>query len=284
MKAVNLLPPDLRSGPVAPGATAGAEAPGGSGAYIVLGALALAVVALAVHVLGANTVKQRQADLAAATARAQVASREVTALKPYADYDAVTKARVETVKDLAGQRFRWDRALHDLSRAVPADVTLAQLGATVSATSTGATGGSQLRSALDVPAVELQGCTSGQTDVARLLSRLRTVTGVTRVTLTKSDKDERTERPQGTATDSEAAAPATTDAGACGTGDRPSFDVIAFFGSAGTTAGAAAPTAGTAGSTTAAAGAAAGATAASGSGPATTADTSATTAATGAAK
>ena len=34
---------------------------------------------------------------------------------------------MQTVRDLAGSRFDWEQALRDLSRAIPADVTLRQL-------------------------------------------------------------------------------------------------------------------------------------------------------------
>ena len=67
MKAVNLLPSDLRGALKAPAPVAAAGEPGGgSGAYVALGALALCVVALAGYVLTTNTIKQHQADLAAA--------------------------------------------------------------------------------------------------------------------------------------------------------------------------------------------------------------------------
>ena len=227
MRAVNLLPPDLRPG-VAPTRVVAGPAPegGGPGAFIVIGVLALALVALAAHVLTANAVKQRRADLAAATARTAAVTRQAEALKPYADFDAVAKARLKTVEDLVSERFAWDRALRDLSRAIPAEVTLTQLDGTVSAASGGSGGGSELRTALDVPAFELQGCTRSQTDVARLMSRLANVGGVTRVSLAKSDKDTVTVRPARAG-----AVPAGTlaDVGACGRGARPSFDVIAFF-------------------------------------------------------
>jgi Tfp pilus assembly protein PilN len=228
MKAVNLLPPDLRSGPrtaVAAGAPGPAVPAGGPGAFVLLGALALAVVALAGYVLTANTVKQRKADLATATASSASVTRQAQALRPYADFDAVAKARVATVRDLVSERFAWDRALRDLSRAVPAGVTLSQLDGTVR-NGVGSGGSGSLRSALDVPAFELQGCTASQTDVARLMSRLRTVDGVTRVSLGKSDKDVATPRP---ATADPAAATTVTAANACGKGDRPTFDVVAFF-------------------------------------------------------
>jgi Tfp pilus assembly protein PilN len=229
MKAVNLLPPDLRSGAKgpAPAVSAGTEDAGGPGAFIVLGALALCVIALAGFVLTSNAVSDRQAELADVTARTESSIREVTALKPYADFEAVANTRVATVNDLATSRFDWEQGLRDLSRALPADVTLSQLSGSVSST-TGAGGGSSpLRGALDVPAVELMGCTTGQTDVARLMARLRNVDGVTRVSLSKSDKETPTARsmPAGTALGTTL----PTELNACGLGAKPTFDVIVFF-------------------------------------------------------
>jgi Tfp pilus assembly protein PilN len=229
MKAVNLLPPDLRSGGKgpAPAVSAGTEDAGGPGAFIVLGALALCVVALAGSVLTNNAVKDRKAKLADVTAQSAAATKQVEALKPYADFETLANARVKTVQDLATQRFDWEQALGDLSRTLPADVTLSQLTGTLSSVSGQGGGASSLRGAINAPAVELQGCTSGQTDVARLMARLRNVDGVTRVSLAKSDKDTPTTRSM---RQGDTASQGMTDVTACGRGDRkPTFDVIAFF-------------------------------------------------------
>ena len=96
----------------------------GIGAYIVLGVLALCVTALAGYVILNNSVKQRTADLQTAQVRAEAASQRAAALKPYADFEAMATARVETVRGLAAARFDWDQALRDLARAAPADVKL----------------------------------------------------------------------------------------------------------------------------------------------------------------
>jgi Tfp pilus assembly protein PilN len=229
MKAVNLLPQDLRSGGnrPAPAVAAGDPEAGGPGAFIVLGALALCVVALAGYVLTSNLVKDREAKLADTTAQAAVVTSQMNALKPYADFESVANTRIATVNDLATQRFDWEQALRDVSRTLPADVTLSQLSGTLS-TETGTGGGSSsLRGALDVPAIELQGCTAGQSDVAELMSRLRGVDGVTRVSLSKSDKETATPRSM---TEAAASGSALGDVNACGRGDgKPSFDLIMFF-------------------------------------------------------
>jgi Tfp pilus assembly protein PilN len=220
MKAINLLPPDLRGAPkgAAPKAPVTPDEPGGIGAFVVLGALAACVVALAAYVLTTNTVKDRQAQLEAATAQAEAATQRVNQLKPYADFQAMAETRIQTVKDLASSRFDWEQALRDISRAVPPAVTLTALNGTISG-QTG--GGGAIRSAIAAPAIELKGCTTSQKDVATLLTRLRNVDGVTRVSLGKSLK------PDAAISDT----PAVPGAAGSGCkGDRPpAFELVMFF-------------------------------------------------------
>ncbi|HEX2409649.1 MAG TPA: hypothetical protein VHJ39_00665 [Solirubrobacteraceae bacterium] len=219
MKAINLLPPDLRGPSKSPKAKrVVADEPGGIGAYVVLGALAACVVALAAYVLTTNTVKDRQAKLEATTAQAAATTQRVAQLKPYADFQAMAETRIQTVKDLASSRFDWEQALRDISRAIPADVTLKTLNGSMSEGTGG--GASAIRGAIAAPAVELTGCTKGQKNVATLLSRLRGVDGVTRVSLGKSLKP--------AATDGGPAGGATGDQ-ACGTGRPPAFEIVMFF-------------------------------------------------------
>jgi Tfp pilus assembly protein PilN len=214
MKAVNLLPNDMRrsSRTTAEKAVAPTET-GGSGPFVVLGVLAFCVIALAGYVLTTNTVKDRQAQLASVTAEAQAAKQQAAELKEYADFDMLAQSRVQTVRDLAASRFDWEQALRDVSRAIPADVTLSSLNGSVSSQSGG---GTALRSAIASPALELKGCTSSQPAVATLMARLRAVDGVTRVTLSKSVK-------------AEATGDATGAAVLCGFGRKPAFELVIFF-------------------------------------------------------
>jgi Tfp pilus assembly protein PilN len=241
MRAVNLLPPDLRSGPKgrAPAVASGVENSGGTGAFIVLGVLAFCVFALAAYVLAGNTIKDRKAELAVASAKAEAVTKRSEALKPYADFESVVKARVQTVKDLAASRFDWEQALRDLSRAVPAQVTLASLKGDLGGEQAASNG---IRGSITAPAITLTGCTSTQTNVATLMARLRTVDGVTRVSLSKSDK-EATEGATGTADRN-----APTATGFCGKSGVPSFEIVVFF--EGASAASTAPTPGTTGAAT----------------------------------
>jgi Tfp pilus assembly protein PilN len=239
VKAVNLLPPDIRGASTKATAelATGPEAKGGAGPFVVLGVLAACVAGTAAYVLTNNTIQQRTSDLAAVTARQQALQQQAAKLKPYADFGDVARERVATLRDLAGRRFDWNQALRDLSRAVPAGVTLSSLSGDLGpgSGSSATTSSSGLRSAIDAPAITLDGCTRDQRSVARLMARLRDVDGVTRVTLSKS-----VENTALTGTSTGGASPP------CGTGVRPTFEMVIFFG--GDAAAVAAP-AGTTGAT-----------------------------------
>jgi Tfp pilus assembly protein PilN len=215
MRAVNLLPSDLRGTAPAAAPTAGPERAEGIGAYVVLGALAVCIAMLATYVLATNNVKQKQADLEEVTAQAQSAVQATAKLKPYADYDALAKTRVETVKGIAAARFDWEQAFRDLSRSIPSDVKLQSLTGDMGLPGSGGGGGSDpLRGSIAAPAISMGGCASSQPAVARLLARLRAVDGVTRVALSKSESVAQS----GTAAES-----------ACDGKNPPTFSVVVFF-------------------------------------------------------
>jgi Tfp pilus assembly protein PilN len=214
MRAVNLLPSDMRgAAPKAPRA----EKAEGIGAFVLLGALALSVAALAGYVLTTNEVKQKQADLVSAQQQASAAQAKAAALRPYADYEALAQARVATVKGLAAARFDWEQALGDLSRAVPGDVKLKSLNGDMGLPGATGNGSDPLRGSIAAPAITLTGCAPTQSGVARMMSRIRAVDGVTRVALSKSVK-EATSAATGSATESP-----------CGKGTPPTFSLVAFF-------------------------------------------------------
>ncbi|MEA2124571.1 MAG: hypothetical protein QOI80_1353 [Solirubrobacteraceae bacterium] len=217
MRAVNLLTPELRSaqkGSSAPRPSV-LETSGGLGAFALLGALAFIVAAVAGTVLAGNTVKQRTASLAAVSAQNDATVKRAADLKPYADFQTVAQERIGTVQALAGARFDWEQSLRDLSRALPSNVYLSSMNGDVGASASGG-GGSGIRSAISAPAIELAGCTRSQPAVATLMSRLRNIQGVTRVSLAKSEK-------------SDVVAAGTEVAAPCGKKSPPTFDVVVFF-------------------------------------------------------
>jgi Tfp pilus assembly protein PilN len=223
MRAVNLLPPDTRgASKVSADLGAGPEAKGGAGPFVVLAVLAACIAGAAGYVLTDNTVKQRQVDLEQVTARQQALANQAAQLKPYADFDASARARVQTVKDLATSRFDWEQGLRDLSRAIPQDVTLRSLSGDISSSAGGSA--NPLRGAIPAPAITISGCAPGQTAVARLMARLGDIDGVTRVSLSKSAAEtiDAGSDTSGTSVERRNAAP-------CGSGKRPAFEVVMFF-------------------------------------------------------
>jgi Tfp pilus assembly protein PilN len=216
MRAVNLLPSDLRgtAPAAAPSARPERERTEGIGAYVVLGALALCVAMLAVYVLASNAVKQKQTDLTAVTAEADAATQAAARLKPYADFEAEANARVATVRGLAAARFDWEQALRDLSRSIPGDVKLQSLNGDMGLAGTGGGSGDPLRGSIQAPAISLAGCAASQPGVARLMARLRAVDGVTRVSLSKSEKSGSTNGPT---------------VSACSGDNPPAFSIVVFF-------------------------------------------------------
>ncbi len=272
VRAVNLLPPDMAGASKASGDLgARPEATGGAGPFVVLGVLAACVAGVAGYVLTTNTVKQRTADLASVTAQQQAIAGRTAQLKPMADFAALANQRVATVRDLAGSRFDWDQSLRDLARAIPADVSLKSLTGTV-ATDAGTGASSAPGAAISAPAITLTGCAPGQTQVARLMARLRDIDGVTRVSLSKSDKAKVDNSASGTSKERRNAAP-------CGAGAVPAFELVMYFENSdaavkASSTGGAAPSAAATATATPAAGGAATPTPTATSGTTTTASTS----------
>jgi Tfp pilus assembly protein PilN len=163
-------------------------------------------------VLTGNVIKDRQATLAAVSTKNDETVKRAAELKPYADFQTVTSERASTVHALASARFDWEQTMRDLSRALPSNVYLSALKGDVGSGSGGSSG---IRSSIASPALELTGCTRSQPAVAALMSRLRNIQGVTRVSLAKSEK-----------ADAEVSA---GQVGPCGKGSPPSFEVVVFF-------------------------------------------------------
>jgi Tfp pilus assembly protein PilN len=247
VRAVNLIPPDQRRGSSAPGQT-------GAGVYVLLGGLAALLIAVGAYVLSANSIATNKDKLAKVTAEANKAEAQAAALKPYRDFASLSRLRTQTVSQLAGSRFDWETAIRQVSRVLPSDTWLSSFVGTVApgvsiqggSGGGGAGTGDTLRATQPVPAFELVGCTTSQSEVSRIMARLRRVKGVTRVTLSQSLKSD---QPSASSTSGTPSSGATTGAGAdCRYGNSryPQFDIIAFFGSQQTGATPATPATGAA--------------------------------------
>lgn len=220
MKAVNLIPSD------APGGRGGSGSGAGVATYALLGVLAVLLVGVTAFVLTGNDVAKRRDELATLQTQATAVQRQAERLHPYVEFQTLAQARVQTVRQLGATRFDWHRAFTDLSTVLPDNVWLTSLQGTVAPGVTleaGTSGGtSSLRSSLPNPAIEITGCTTGHEGVVRLVSRLRLLHGVERVSLADSVKAD--------------SAPGSSGSGGGGDSDCrhgnasfPQFDVVVFF-------------------------------------------------------
>jgi Tfp pilus assembly protein PilN len=181
MRAVNLIPAEDRRGSGGAGS--------GIGAYIVLGALALIVAMSAAFALANRTIDRSRNELAAVEARAQNAENAAQQLSGYTSFSALREKRSDTVRSLASSRFDWSRSLHEVARTIPSNAWLTSLRGTVTPTTQlGGGANDPLRGSLPGPALEILGCTVTQGDVANVISSLRRVNGVQRVSLSSAEK------------------------------------------------------------------------------------------------
>jgi Tfp pilus assembly protein PilN len=186
MRAVNLIPAEDRRG------LRGGGSGSGIGSYLVLAALAVVVAMSAAYTLVNKSVGDKRTELASVHAQVETAQATVQRYGSYTGFSALRQKRVETVRSLAASRFDWSHALHEVARTIPSNAWLTSLKGTVTA-GVSVEGGTSdpLRASLQKPAVEIVGCTTSQDDVAKVISSLRRVDGVERVTLSASEKLER---------------------------------------------------------------------------------------------
>jgi Tfp pilus assembly protein PilN len=215
MRAVNLIPADSRGRSRGP--STGMQVP----VYVLLGFLAAAVALVTVYVLTNNAITSRTATLN--NLKTQVAQEQAAAnrLGQFSKFSQLAQTRIGTVRSIAAARFDWHTALVDLSKVVPANTTLQSIvGTVVPGASAGGGSSSSLRGDIAAPAFELTGCTANQDDVARLMSRLRLIDGVTRVSFSNSQ---------------ESNSPAASGGASGGSGSQtcvanaPNFDLTVFF-------------------------------------------------------
>jgi Tfp pilus assembly protein PilN len=180
MRPVNLIPAEERPGGRKP-------LRAGSLAYVVVGALAAAVIAITALVVTNDKVADRKAEVATLESEKSSVEAKAQALASYTEFSNVREQRLATITELADSRFDWERVLAELSLVLPSDVQLTSLSGT--ATPNAAVGGSTgigLRSQVPGPALEMVGCASNQAAVAGFVEAVKTIGGVTRVGLPSS--------------------------------------------------------------------------------------------------
>jgi hypothetical protein len=180
MKAVNLIPGDQRR-VRSSGARSGA-------AYVVLGVLTV-LLALAVgYVMTTNSVNENTTNAEKARQEADTLEAQAKQLNAFTDFSSIKEARLVAVRTAAETRFDWERLMRELSRVMPA-------GSWLQTTQASATGDPS-DTATPAPATEavgpvsptatFVGCTAKQSEVAKILVRLRGMHRVSDVELNES--------------------------------------------------------------------------------------------------
>jgi Tfp pilus assembly protein PilN len=215
MRPVNLIPAEerpggrrpLRSGPLA---------------YIVVGALAAAVIALTTVVVTESKISDRKDEVTRLKQEQASVQAKAQALATYTQFSAVREQRRATVTSLADSRFDWERVLDELSLLLPRDVQLTSLAGSASPEAGSAGGaGIGMRSQIAGPALELAGCAPSQLAAANFVESLKGIDGVTRVGVQGSSMG-----------GGEAGGNATTASDCGGNGHTVQFQMVAAFDAA----------------------------------------------------
>lgn len=222
MRPVNLLPEGDRTR-VATGRYAGSG-------YLVVGTLALVLVALVSFVVVANQVTSRNAEAAQAGREADEADRRAAQLGAFGDFAQTKQMRETSVKSLAGERFDWERLSLEMARVMPRGVFVTEVNAAATGApgesaggAAGASGGASAPSGSE-PQMKVTGCAPSQPDVATTMVRLRSLHRAKEVTLEDSSRDEQAE----TSGTSESGAEAGSANEGCGaTRGSPNYKFIA---------------------------------------------------------
>jgi hypothetical protein len=215
MRAVNLLPPEQRSG------FAGGVGRSQGGAYAVLAALAGLAILAVLYGIASHQISSRRAQVASLSAQAARAKAAAAQLAPYSSFLALREQRMQAVAQLVDSRFDWAHAFHELGRVLPKDASISTLTGSVGSSGKPASGGTAASSSPSasgsgsssggspagaggaaatsstassatppgsVPVFLLSGCATSQSEVALTLQRLRLIDGVSEVTLQSSTK------------------------------------------------------------------------------------------------
>ena len=121
MRPVNLLPQSAR-----PYVASGKA---GNGSYVVIGVLAVLVLALAGYVLTSNKITTHKNEIAQAQEETQAAQAKAAGLEKYGQFSQVAAQRIQSVGSLAINRIDYERILRETSRVLPDGVWINSLDA-----------------------------------------------------------------------------------------------------------------------------------------------------------
>jgi Tfp pilus assembly protein PilN len=186
VRPVNLVPSEHRA--QATGAQSGS-------AYVIVGLLALLLGVVAFYVITTNQVNQRKADASDAKAQADALEARASQLASFTSFSAIKQTRLESVRSVADGRFDWERMMRELSRVIPSGSWLLEVDGSTGSSPTDASSAAAQpgqETAPTYPTAKLTGCAPSQTDVAKMMTRLREMHAVNDVTLTDSSRGDDT--------------------------------------------------------------------------------------------
>ena len=205
MKAVNLIPSDQRR--------AKPSGENSGSAYVVLGVLVVLLVMAVAYVTTANSVNDNTSKAKAAKQQADVLEAQVANLDSYTDFASIKEQRLGAVVLAAETRFDWERLMREVSRVMPSGSWLQTTQASVLGDPADAAALATNPAAVPTgPQATFVGCTPKQSEVAKILVRLRSMHRVSDVELNESLREQ-------------GVAEVTTDS--CGS--RYKFDVTVTF-------------------------------------------------------
>jgi Tfp pilus assembly protein PilN len=182
MKAVNLIPTEQRR------VQASGKQSGSS--YVLIGVLATLLAMSAAYFFTANNVTQRQNETTAAKAEADRLEAQAAQRKDFTNFAQIKETRLASVSTVAGTRFDWERFMRELSRVMPSGSWVQTTDASVTGNVAGAestpTSTTPGVAVLPQPKANLVGCTPDQSDVARMMVRMRQLHRVSDVELNES--------------------------------------------------------------------------------------------------
>jgi Tfp pilus assembly protein PilN len=183
VRPINLIPEQERRRQGGAGRT-------GPLAFIVIGALVIALGGVVALVTTSNQISERESELASLKSRTAAAQARADRLAPFTSFDEVKEQRTETISELADNRFDWSRVLHELSLVMPRWVILREVsGSSGKSEGESGGGGSTIGQSIEGPSLSVIGCAKSQARVAQMVAALKQIDGVTRVGLGSSVKE-----------------------------------------------------------------------------------------------
>jgi Tfp pilus assembly protein PilN len=186
MKAVNLIPSDQRR------ARPSGESTGKS-AYVVLGLLGVLLVMAVAYVMTSNSANDSATKAAKAKQEANALEAKVSELDSYTDFASIKDQRLTAVRLAAETRFDWERLMREISRVMPAGSWLQTTAASTAGDPAAAAAPAAATTAVAAPigpSATFVGCTPKQSEVAKILVRLRSMHRVTDVELNQSMREQ----------------------------------------------------------------------------------------------